>query len=391
MKLLDELPDDALNQKRRIFLLVNQWAAFLLLFKQPEYYDLLTRYEPMAVGLGDPGILGAFYACLGSIQWWFGFLSQSVPTLAEAARLCEEIGDAKRAGNVINSLQWCHFWMGDFDQVIALKEDALRLLDIAFNSRTYVMSMSATSMAYSQMGQWEEAKKDGQQGLKVAEEYSNNSLASFAAFALALANILENNPRQALDFAESAVQKAPTIGDRVFSQCGLSWALCRSGEALKAIELGTELISMFQAVRFVPGEIWETVIVAEGLLLAGEHEKATETIKKALELARRCEMKFFIGWACRLQGEIALKTNPAQAGEPLAAPHFEQSIAMFREIKAENELALAYADYGRLYKQQGEIMQARKYLKQALEIFERLGTQIEPDKVRAKLAELRED
>jgi len=391
MKLLDELPDDALNQKRRIFLLVNQWAAFLLLFRQPEYYDLLTRYEPMAVGLGDPGILGAFYACLGSIQWWFGFLSQSVPTLAEAARLCEEAGDAKRAGNVINSLQWCHFWMGDFDQVIALKEDALRLLDIAFNSRTYVMSMSATSMAYSQMGQWEEAKKDGQQGLKVAEEYSNNSLASFAAFALALANILENNPRQALDFAESAVQKAPTIGDRVFSQCGLSWALCRSGEALKAIELGTELISMFQAVRFVPGEIWETVIVAEGFLLAGEHEKATETIKKALELARRCEMKFFIGWACRLQGEIALKTNPAQAGEPLAAPHFEQSIAMFREIKAENELALAYADYGRLYKQQGEIMQARKYLKQALEIFERLGTQIEPDKVRAKLAELRED
>ena len=391
MKLLDELPDDALNQKRRIFLLVNQWAAFLLLFRQPEYYDLLTRYEPMAVGLGDPGILGAFYACLGSIQWWFGFLSQSVPTLAEAARLCEEAGDAKRAGNVINSLQWCHFWMGDFDQVIALKEDALRLLDIAFNSRTYVMSMSATSMAYSQMGQWEEAKKDGQQGLKVAEEYSNNSLASFAAFALALANILENNPRQALDFAESAVQKAPTIGDRVFSQCGLSWALCRSGEALKAIELGTELISMFQAVRFVPGEIWETVIVAEGLLLAGEHEKATETIKKALELARRCEMKFFIGWACRLQGEIALKTNPAQTGEPLAAPHFEQSIAMFREIKAENELALAYADYGRLYKQQGEIMQARKYLKQALEIFERLGTQIEPDKVRAKLAELRED
>ena len=391
MKLLDELPDDALNQKRRIFLLVNQWAAFLLLFRQPEYYDLLTRYEPMAVGLGDPGILGAFYACLGSIQWWFGFLSQSVPTLAEAARLCEEAGDAKRAGNVINSLQWCHFWMGDFDQVIALKEDALRLLDIAFNSRTYVMSMSATSMAYSQMGQWEEAKKDGQQGLKVAEEYSNNSLASFAAFALALANILENNPRQALDFAESAVQKAPTIGDRVFSQCGLSWALCRSGEALKAIELGTELISMFQAVRFVPGEIWETVIVAEGLLLAGEYEKATETIKKALELARRCEMKFFIGWACRLQGEIALKTNPAQTGEPLAAPHFEQSIAMFREIKAENELALAYADYGRLYKQQGEIMQARKYLKQALEIFERLGTQIEPDKVRAKLAELRED
>jgi tetratricopeptide (TPR) repeat protein len=57
-------------------------------------------------------------------------------------------------------------------------------------------------------------------------------------------------------------------------------------------------------------------------------------------------------------------------------------------IKAENELALAYAGYGRLHRQQGNITQAREYLTQALEIFERLGTLGEPDKVRQALAEL---
>jgi len=391
IKLLDELPDDAANQKRRIFLLVNHWAAFMLLFKQQEYYDLLTRYEPVAVGLGEPGILGPFYACLGSIQWWFGFLSQSARTLAEAARLCEAAGDAERAGNVMNSLQWSYLWMGDLDKVIDLKKDVLRLLDTAFNSRTYVLSMAATSMAYSQMGQWELAKKDGLQGLKVAEEYSNNSLASFAAFALALAHSSENNRGQALDFAELAVRKAPTISDRVFSQCGLSWALIRSGEALKAVELGTELVAMLQAGRFVPGEIWETAILAEGFFLTDEYEKATQTIEKALRLAHRCEMKFFIGWTYRLQGEVALKTNPAQAGEPLAAPYFEKSIAIFQEIKAENELALAYAGYGRLHKEIGQIAKAREYLSKALEIFERLGTLIEPEKVRETLAGLSEE
>jgi tetratricopeptide (TPR) repeat protein len=82
-------------------------------------------------------------------------------------------------------------------------------------------------------------------------------------------------------------------------------------------------------------------------------------------------------------GEIALKTNPSQA-----ASHFEKSIAVLREIKAENELALAYADYGRLHKQQGQIGQAREYLTKALEIFERLGTLIEPDKVTEELAKL---
>jgi tetratricopeptide (TPR) repeat protein len=85
-------------------------------------------------------------------------------------------------------------------------------------------------------------------------------------------------------------------------------------------------------------------------------------------------------------GEIALKTNPSQA-----ASHFEKSIEVLRETKAENELALAYAGYGRLHKRQGQIGQAREYLTKALEIFERLGTLIEPDKVREELAELPEE
>jgi len=390
MKLLDELPDNELNQKRRISFLVNQLGAFIMLLKLTEHYELLIRYKPMAVELGDPKLLGAFYGCLGNCEWWFGLLRQSVKTLIQAVKICEEVSDAELASSSTMALQWSYLWMGDLEKVIALKEDVLQLSETAFNCRAYVMSMSANSMAYSQMGQWESAIKDGQEGLKVAEEYSNNSFASFAAFALALANSLRNNHNQARDFAELAVQKAQTIGDKVFSQSALSWAWCRSGEPLKGVALGNELIPMFQSVGFMPGEIYETLIVGEGFFLNGEHEKATQTIKQGLELARRSEMKFFIGWAYRLLGEIALKTNPAQAGEPLAAHQFEKSIAVYREIKAENELALAYTGYGRLNKKQGEIAPAREYLLKALAIFERLGTPLEPDKVRAILAELPE-
>jgi hypothetical protein len=54
-------------------------------------------------------------------------------------------------------------------------------------------------------------------------------------------------------------------------------------------------------------------------------------------------------------------------------------------MKAENFLALAYSGMGRYHKQQGNTEKAREYLTQALEIFERLGTLIEPDKVREEL------
>jgi len=90
-----------------------------------------------------------------------------------------------------------------------------------------------------------------------------------------------------------------------------------------------------------------------------------------------------MGLSHRLLGQVALKTNPAQA-----APHVEQAIEIFREIKGENELALAFSGMGRLRTLQGEYAEARRYLTDALEIFERLGTLIEPDKVRRELADL---
>ena len=104
-----------------------------------------------------------------------------------------------------------------------------------------------------------------------------------------------------------------------------------------------------------------------------------------VEMAQRDGVRYELGFAHRLLGEISLKTSPAQA-----APHFEKSIAIFQEIKAKNELAMAYEGYGRLHKQQGRITEARKYLLKAVEIFERLASPIEPNKVREVLAELPE-
>jgi len=101
------------------------------------------------------------------------------------------------------------------------------------------------------------------------------------------------------------------------------------------------------------------------------------------DLADRHGAKWSLGSACRILGEIRLKTDPEEA-----APQFEKAITILHEIKAENELGLAYSGMGRYHKQQGNTEQAREYLTKALEIFERLGTLIEPDKVRRELEEL---
>jgi len=253
-----------------------------------------------------------------------------------------------------------------------------------FNLRWYIRALVAASRACSHLGRWDEAVEAGKKALSVAEDYSNNSLISFTAWNLSIAHNWKGDLGRGIEYGEIAVQKAQTPYNKAFGQRGLAWAWCRTGETSKGIELLSALLPIFQG-RFMPSEIPHTCYLGEGHWLAGENEKARQTLEEALKTAERCGARYYSAFAQRLLGEVALRTKPAKA-----APHFEKSIAVFREIKAENELALAFAGYGRYHKQQGKTAQAREYLTKALEIFERLGTLIEPDKVREELAGLPE-
>jgi tetratricopeptide (TPR) repeat protein len=383
MELLDALRETEENRQRRISLLVNQRDVFMLLLKTPEYYDLLTRYEPMALELGNQALLGAFYTRMGNCVRGSGQFDQAIKTLTKAAELCEAAGNAEDAGHAYAFLGWSHLYRGDFDRVLAVKENLLRTTEQRFNLRWYVSGLSAASRAYICLGRWDEAVKEGQKALNAAEEFSDNSQISFSAWTLSMAYNSKGDLARAIEYGELAVQKAPTPAGKAWAQRGLAWAWCRAGEPNKGIELLTATLKTFRAGHWMPGIIPTTCTLGAGYWLAGKDDKARETLEEGLEIADRCGARYYVGFAQRLLGETALKTNPAQA-----VPHFEKSIAVLQEIKAENELAMAYAGYGRLHKQQGQIVEAREYLTKALDIFERLGTLIEPDKVRQELAEL---
>jgi tetratricopeptide (TPR) repeat protein len=200
-----------------------------------------------------------------------------------------------------------------------------------------------------------------------------------------LAYTMKGDLARAIECSELAVKKAETPADKGWARRALAWALCRAGKTKKGIELLTSVLTMFQTGGFTTFIITLRCYLGEGYWIAGENAKARQTLEKSLEVAERCGARYYLGWAERLLGEITLKTNPTQA-----ATHFERSVAVLQEIKAENELALTYVSYGRFHKQQSQIAQAREYLMKALKIFERLGTLIEPDRVREELAGLPE-
>jgi tetratricopeptide (TPR) repeat protein len=385
MALLDALPETEENRQRRISLLVNQGIVIMLLFKSSEYYKFLTRYEAMARDLGNPELLGAFYARLGHCEFSFGNYDQAIRTFGKAAELCQAAGNAEEAGYAYVWWQFSHLDRGDYERVLALKEDVLRTIEQGFNLRWHTYALSVASRACSYLGRWDEAVKEGKKALNVAEEFSDNSLISFAAWNLSIVYAWKGDLARAVEYGELSFQKAPTLADKAWAQRALGWVLCRSGETARGIELLTTVSPILRGGQFISTEIPLVCFLGEGFWLAGEDDKAKHMFEEGLEMAERYGTRYHVGFTRRLLGEIGLKTNPTQA-----ALHFERSIAVLQEIKAENELALAYKGYGYLHKQQNQIVQAKEYLMKALKIFERLGTLLEPDKVREILAELPE-
>jgi tetratricopeptide (TPR) repeat protein len=254
-----------------------------------------------------------------------------------------------------------------------------------FNLHLYLRGLVGASRAYICLGRWTEAVEEAENALKVAKEASDQSLVAFTTWTLSMAYTWRGDLGRGVEYGELAFHKALTPADKAWTGRGLGWALCRAGETNRGVELLDAAAEMVRASGHMASKIPTACILGAGYWLVGRDDKARQTLEEGLEMADRCGTRYYLGWAQRLLGEIALKTNPIQA-----VHHFEKSIAIFREIKAQNELALAYAGFGRCHKQQGEIAQARKYLTKALEIFERLGTLMEPDKVREELAGLPE-
>ena len=385
MALLDALAETEENRQRRICLLVNQGIVFFLLFKFPEYYDLLTRYEATARGLDNPELLGAFYARLGQCEYSFGHYDRAIHTLTKAIKLSKEAGSLEDLEYAYMFLIASHFDLSDYDQVFSLKEDALPIFEQKFDPRWYVYILSLTSRACSYLCRWDESAEIGKNALSVAEEYSDNSLITFASWNLSINYGWEVDIVRAIEYGELALEKAQTHGDMAWAQRSLGWALCRAGKHKKGIELLVNVLPTFGAGQFLSGETDLLCFLGEGYFLTGDEYKARQTLEEGLEIASRCGARYYIGFANRLLGEISLRNEPFQA-----TTYLQRSIAILEEIKAENELALAYKVYAQLLKQKQQIAETRVYLSKALEIFERLSTLLEIEKVREILAELPE-
>jgi len=339
----------------------------MLLFQVPDYYDLLTRYEHMAIQVGDQGLLGRFFMAMGGCQWWIGIYDQAIETLTKGAELCEASGAFEFAGEAYTMLQWSHLCKGSFEQVFSLKKEALRTTEKQFNLRVYVYAFVTAAWACTFLERWDGALKNGEEALKKAEEYADNSLISFTAGVICQAYCFKGELNRAIEYGELATQKAPTPGDKLWAEGFLAMVWIRTGKLQQGIATLTKIVAAHKEGRFVFGEVGYTVMLGLGYFLAGEYDKAIQPLKEGLERAERSGMEWFMGLAHLFLGQVALNTHPTQA-----IYHFEKSSIGFQ--KAEVDPPFMEFLRGIILLTKGNLRQGGKVLEDVSAVFLKNGS-----------------
>ena len=383
MDILDKLPDTKENRQLRIFLLVNQVEAFMLLLQTPDYYELLKQHESIAIELENRSLLGAFYSRVGHCEFGLGNFNQAIRTFTKAVELCDNAGNTEDAGFAYTWLGWSYLYTGEFERVLDVKKGLLHTMDRRFNLRWYVRGLCAASRALVCLGKWDDAIDIGEKALRKAEDFSDVSTICFATRDLSIACTAKGDLSRAIIFGEMSLNRASTPADKAWAQRVLGWSLCRAGDTDRGLELLTEALPIFRAGRWMPSIIPALCTIGEAYWLAGEAEKANETLQEVYEISKRCGAKFYLGWSERLLGEVESLKNPKKA-----VSHFKNSIELLQSIKAENELALAHMGFVRFYKQTDRIETAHEHQKRALEIFDHLGTLIKAYKIEKEVEDL---
>jgi class 3 adenylate cyclase/tetratricopeptide (TPR) repeat protein len=387
MRVLDALPDDLEHRRRRIALTVEQVHVYVLTNGLYEFQRRLEEQRRIAEELGDDALLGHLHACRGHILFMLGCATEAALTLRHAAELCERAGNFRGAAHAYAHLQWAQLQKGEYEDVLRIEAASLRSLAQAPDMRLLIYALTATAWACAMLGRWEQGVERGRSALAESERVRDASLASFSyTFGLSILYRHWGKIEEAIDCGCKAVASAQTPAERQWAEGFYADALTQRDAAAAAAIL-KPIVAFYRSAGLDWPECWASTQLAEACLLLGRHQQARADAARVVELGGRLDIRLCATPAQRLLGEICLSAGDPEALAQ-ARHHFEQAIASCERSKAENQLALAWAGYGRLQARLGNDALAREYLENALQTFERLGTLGQPQRVRADLAAL---
>jgi class 3 adenylate cyclase/tetratricopeptide (TPR) repeat protein len=368
------LPEDRAGKERAIDLRLDLRPPLLQLGQLERVLQLSREAEEMAEKLGDDQRLARVYTYLINYHYLKG-----EPELAiEYGERCLRIGDAvdEPALQALarGYLGYSFHAQGQYRRAeFVLKQNAE-----AFESATaeaegvqagisYVTSSGWLAFTLAELGEFDAAGTYLDRAQRTAQASGHAYTQTIARTLAGLVWLRRGQLDRALPLLQRSLDACREKNLDVWrplpsSVLGIACILLgRLDEGLRLLEDGVALTEGLGVRAYLA--LW-TSHLGEGLLAAGQIERARAVAQRALELARSHKERGHQAWALRLLGDISVGSDHAEW--PKALQYYGDSLALAEELSMRPLVARAHLSLGQLHRRMGNRQKAEEYLAMAL-------------------------
>jgi tetratricopeptide (TPR) repeat protein len=370
---------DPADTALRLRLLHDLGSTLHVLGALEESLPILAEMAELAWRRGNLAKSGVAFNKLGRTARSLGRYDEAVAHLDHALRLFETVDDRVGVAMTLDDLGRVDWLRGDYDAAHARYVRALELRRESGQRRAVATSLHHLGTLLVHRGEFREALTNFREALELLREVGDLRGISETLNAIGVILLERGEAESALKLWREALDSAEKAGDRVqqatvLDNLGeLALGAGRLDEAAEALQRAIEIASA-AGERRILADATRNLAALEGR--RGSRSLALTLADEALQLARDLGSRSLEGPALRtlaeLHGATVWADDPASNAPDPAGDLWKGAIAVFEEIGNTAELARTWLGYGTALVERGDVLQGRRYLEMARDVFERL-------------------
>ncbi len=303
-------------------------AALVMLLEARERFESTGDHRGFAQTLDDTG----------RVHWIRGEYDRAEQDYKRALTLRRELGDATQLAASLSNMGTLQVYRGQFQGALEKFREALELRRREGDLQGIAESLNTIGYIFAERGDAPSAARIWNEAVGVAREAGDRSLEAILLNNLGEADLMLGQLGDAELHLRQACEMGESTGDRRV---------------------------VFDAIRNL------------GVLQSrkGNSSLALDHADEALDMAKELGSRAMEGTALRTIGELRGNTvydDSDGAGDDLAAAAFKSAIEIFRDLKDDAELGKTYHAFGTYLLERRQLVQGKKHLEMAREIFARL-------------------
>jgi DNA-binding SARP family transcriptional activator/tetratricopeptide (TPR) repeat protein len=353
----------------------------------PEALALHTGAIATTRSLGDRAGQAAALIQLGIIRNLTGDCPGALDALEHASQLYRELGDPLGQANALTQLGDIRGFVDDWPGAVDDLKQALRLYQQLGNPLGQANALARLGDIRRYTGDFPGAIPDLEQALRLYQELGNGNGQGAVLISLGNAQRLTGD----LAGATRNLEEALRLYGHLDHQLGRANTLSELGElrrltgdhpgAARFLEQGLQI---YQDLGNQMGQANAQVWLGSVRQSTGDLPGAAQLLQAAMDTFRRIGSRGSEAWALnRYAAVISASGDPAHA-EAL----YLEALRLARETGQSDDEAHALEGRGECQLHRGETEPGAVYLKQALEIFQRMAMQPDADRVQIRLVSL---